>query len=202
MPPHARGHIFSSTPPTLDRRPAMRHPLEPLTAAGGPAGRPPVASPGKVTPTTRFVSVSLKEPPKAARPRPSPAARPSRARRSPSCSTTPRTPATRRPSRSPTASVLVVEARPRRAADHDHRRAGRVRAGRAGQPGVQGRARRSTTASTTRSLVMVDIWSAGNYGDARRTARAGWPGRSASCAPTRPTTATPGPSRACGPSSI
>ena len=26
-------------------------------------------------------------------------------------------------------------------------------------------------------LVMVDIWSAGNYGDARRTARAGWPGR-------------------------
>ena len=40
---------------------------------------------------------------------------------------------------------------------------------------------------------MVDIWSAGNYGEPRRTARAGWPGRSASSAPTRPTTATSGP---------
>ena len=39
-----------------------------------------------------------------------------------------------------------------------------MRAGRAGQPRVQGRPRRSTTASTTPSLVMVDIWSAGNYG--------------------------------------
>ena len=52
------------------------------------------------------------------------------------------------------------------------------------------------------TLVMVDIWSAGNYGDARRTARAGWPGRSASCAPTRPTTATSGRSRASARSSI
>ena len=36
----------------------------------------------------------------------------------------------------------------------------------------------------------------------RRIARGGWPGRSASCAPTRPTTATSGRSRGCGRSSI
>ena len=67
------------------------------------------------------------------------------ARRSPSCSTTPPTPATRRRSRSTDGKLLALEARPRRAADDDDRRAGRVRAGRPGQPRVPGRARRSTT---------------------------------------------------------
>ena len=52
------------------------------------------------------------------------------------------------------------------------------------------------------SLVMVDIWSAGNYGERGGGRRSGSPGRSASCAPTRPTTATSGRSRASARSSI
>ena len=47
------------------------------------------------------------------------------------------------------------------------------------------------------SLVMVDIWSAGNYGEPEESTRAGWPGRSASSARTPPTTATSGRSRGC-----
>jgi primary-amine oxidase len=44
----------------------MRHPLEPLSAAEVDQAVSLLRSAGKVTPTTRFVSVSLKEPPKAA----------------------------------------------------------------------------------------------------------------------------------------
>lgn len=44
----------------------MRHPLEPLTAAEVDQAVSLLRSAGKVTPTTRFVSVSLKEPPKSA----------------------------------------------------------------------------------------------------------------------------------------
>ena len=54
----------------------------------------------------------------------------------------------------------------------------------------------STRASEDASLVMVDIWSAGYYGEAEVAEPVGSPGRSASCGPTRPTTATPDPSRA------
>ena len=76
------------------RRPT--HPLEPLTAAEVAAAVHILKDAGKVTPTTRFVSVSLKEPPKEARPRLDRRDSRRRARRSPSCSTTPPTPATRR----------------------------------------------------------------------------------------------------------
>ncbi|MFO0844957.1 MAG: primary-amine oxidase [Gemmataceae bacterium] len=44
----------------------MRHPLEPLCAAEVDQAVALLRSAGQVTPTTRFVSVSLKEPPKAA----------------------------------------------------------------------------------------------------------------------------------------
>src|SRR5262245_53103230 len=44
----------------------MRHPLEPLSAAEVDQAVRLLQAAGKVTPTTRFVSVSLKEPPKAA----------------------------------------------------------------------------------------------------------------------------------------
>jgi primary-amine oxidase len=44
----------------------MRHPLEPLSASEVQQAVSLLRSAGKVTPTTRFVSVSLREPPKAA----------------------------------------------------------------------------------------------------------------------------------------
>ena len=44
----------------------QRHPLEPLSAAEVEQAVQILKSAGKVTPTTRFVSVSLKEPPKEA----------------------------------------------------------------------------------------------------------------------------------------
>ena len=62
------------------------HPLEPLTAAEVRLAVSILKDAGKVTPTTRFVSVSLKEPPKALVHGRAPRRR--RARRSPSCSTT------------------------------------------------------------------------------------------------------------------
>src|SRR5688572_16188161 len=43
---------------------AIRHPLEPLSAAEVQQAVDVLRAKGKVTPTTRFVSVSLKEPPK------------------------------------------------------------------------------------------------------------------------------------------
>ena len=45
---------------------ATPHPLEPLTAAEVRQAVRLLKEAGKVTPTTRFVSVSLKEPPKEA----------------------------------------------------------------------------------------------------------------------------------------
>ena len=42
----------------------IRHPLEPLNAAEVQQAVHLLQAHGKVTPTTRFVSVSLKEPPK------------------------------------------------------------------------------------------------------------------------------------------
>ena len=56
-----------------------------------------------------------------------------------------------------------MEARSRRAADHDDRRAGRVRAGRARSPEFTAALKKHYGIDDT-SLVMVDIWSAGNYG--------------------------------------
>ena len=47
----------------------MRHPLEPLSSQESQLAVRLLRNAGKVTPTTRFVSVSLKEPPKDARPR-------------------------------------------------------------------------------------------------------------------------------------
>ena len=44
----------------------VRHPLEPLSAAEVQQAVQLLKTNGKVTPTTRFVSVSLKEPPKEA----------------------------------------------------------------------------------------------------------------------------------------
>ena len=44
----------------------VRHPLEPLSAAEVQQAVQLLRAAGKVTPTTRFVSVSLKEPPKEA----------------------------------------------------------------------------------------------------------------------------------------
>ena len=76
-----------------------------------------------------------------------------------------------------------------------------MRAGRAGQPRVQGGAQealrhRRHEPGHGRYLERRQLRRR------RRSARAGWPGRCASSAPTRPTTATPGRSRACGRSSI
>ena len=103
-----------------------------------PASVKLLQSAGKVTPTTRFVSVSLKEPDKeavhgfdgtATSPREAFAVLFDNATNS--CYEADRL--------ADRTKLLVLEARPRRAADDDHRRAGRVRAGRARQPGVQGR---------------------------------------------------------------
>src|SRR5437870_1661915 len=44
----------------------IHHPLEPLTSAEVQQAVKILRSAGKVTPTTRFVSISLKEPPKQA----------------------------------------------------------------------------------------------------------------------------------------
>ena len=90
---------ISSAPPASTALPP--HPLEPLSADEVRAAVELLKQNGKVTPTTRFVSVALKEPRQVARPRQSRIGTASRrlARRSPCSSTTPPTPATRRRSR-------------------------------------------------------------------------------------------------------
>ena len=115
---------------------AARHPLEPLM-------RREVAPPSICSSTT-----ARSRRPRGSSPSPQGAGQIAglrvkwrtapRARRSPSSSTTPPTPATRRRVSLTDGKLLALEARPRRAADDDHRRAGRVRAGRARQPRVQG----------------------------------------------------------------
>lgn len=52
--------------PVLETSAAVRHPLEPLSEAEVQSAVHVLRDLGKVTPTTRFVSVSLKEPPKQA----------------------------------------------------------------------------------------------------------------------------------------
>lgn len=75
----------------------VTHPLEPLTAAEVQTAVRLLKDAGKVTPTTRFVSVLLSEPPKETVY--AHVDGPLRARPPRCCSTTPPTPATRRHSR-------------------------------------------------------------------------------------------------------
>ncbi len=185
----------ATAPATRATPVSIRHPLEPLQRPGSPAGgrAAQVAGQGHADHALR-----LRQPQGAAegpRPRLQRQARRSRARRSPCCSTTPPTPATRRRSRSTDRQAAVVEARPRRAADDDDRRADRVRAGRAGQPGVQGRAQEAVR---HRRHQPGD----GRYLERRQLRRRGGPHAAAGPAAllpahaTRPTTATCGRSRA------
>ena len=178
------------------------HPLEPLTAAEVAAAVRLLKDAGKVTPTTRFVSVSLKEPPKdvvhgfdgrraaAARG----VRRPLRQRHQHLLRGDAR--------RSTDGKLLALRAHPRRAADDDDRRADRVRAGGAGQPGVQGRPqealRHRRHAAWSWSISGAPATTA-----PRRTARGGWPGRCCFLR-TRPDRQRlrPADRRACGRSSI
>src|SRR5262245_32365079 len=57
-------YTAQNTPPNRGRA-MTRHPLEPLDAAEVRHAVQLLRDTGKVTPTTRFISVSLKEPPKA-----------------------------------------------------------------------------------------------------------------------------------------
>ena len=127
--------LISITPSRNAAAISPRHPLEPLSADEVRASVELLKQNGKVTPTTRFVSVALKEPPKS--------------RVHESNGEQPAARGLRRPVRQRHQLLLrgrrlagrrsrsSLEARPRRAADDDHRRAGRVRAGRARQPRVR-----------------------------------------------------------------
>ena len=173
----------------------VKHPLEPLTADEVRLAVGLLKDAGKVTPTTRFVSVSLKEPPRVlvhgTHGKPS-------ARRLPSCSTTAPTPATRRRLSLTDRKLLSWKHVPGVQPTMTIGRADRVRAGGAGQPRIQGRPQealrhRRYAAGHGRYLECRQLRHGG------RPHAGAWPGRCASSAPTRPTTATPGRSRGCGP---
>ena len=131
---------ISNGQPATTTTTLSRHPLEPLSGDEVRAAVELLKSQGKVTPTTRFVSIALEEPDKAkvhgwngessSLPRQAFAVLFDNATNS--CYEALHL-ADRR-------TGSLVEARPGRPADHDHRRAGRMRAGRPGQPRVQGRA--------------------------------------------------------------
>ena len=139
-----------------------RHPLEPLSAEEVRAAVGLLKRSGKVTPTTRFVSVALKEPHKSFV-HGSIGDRLPRARRLPYCSTTPPT-ACYEATLSLTDGVLldwkhVPGVQPTMTIDEQVECEQAVLA----SPEFKAALKKHTGVDDT-SLVMVDIWSAGNYG--------------------------------------